>query len=172
MGIMMKEHLQAVVLDRKTTFRGELAIAKAEICTVTQEDLDSLKIGDELQQLKQVFPGLNIEVVTGVCDLTIKLFAYHLRVLADDMYQQLNDILSELAVKIYSAEEDGYQLRLDITGSLDCLGRQETFRFLNKREEVSYRITGETRRFCPLRRLRKTFGEKLSRDKEKSEDED
>ena len=146
----MEAKVKSAVAGSRLTLRGEWIVQNREPgvpMALTGDPVDALGLTDVLAHLRARVPGLRIDVAPGICDVTIRLFAYEASVapvaLADgraSFYEALRQTFAEAAACVQAA---GFGLRLDVVGELTTRGTQESFRFLNKGTEVAWKATEE-----------------------------
>lgn len=136
----VKKRLRRFLTRETLTLRGELVITRAGMVNITQGDFEQLALKPDFQKLKKELHGAKLTVQYGVCDVTVRLFAYHVKA-ADGVFDRLQDIFSHIASQVYDDEEAELSLRLDVLGDCESVRGRRKVRFLNKREQVAYRLT-------------------------------
>lgn len=157
----MKQKVKNVVAGSRLTLRGEWIVSSVDANRRPQFDGDpvaALGLADVFAELRKQMPGLRIDVAPGICDVTVRLFAYDAKVsLADgrteSFYEALRSAFEEAAACV--AEVPGMALRLDVVGTLCTRGAQESFRFLNKGTEVAWKASKDAAPSGLIDRLRR-----------------
>lgn len=148
------EKLSQALAGSQLTLRGELVVMREDMSTLASVEYAALDLKKEFAALRKLAPGIKIEEMPGVCDVTVKLLAYETGVNSGDYYEQMRNILVACARK---TQEAGLRLRLDVLGTLATGGEEEQFRFLNRGDEVAWKITARQATKGPLGALRRRF---------------
>ena len=141
------------------TFGGELLITKKGMHNVSVEEIAALGLQETLTGLRETYPQLTIKTVSGLCDVTIKLFLYRSGGKGPQFYELLQTVFSHAAKQLYL--HDDYCLRLNVTGEFQSLGKIEQFRYMNKDEVVLHKVTGTTLHRSFLKSWRQKMAGKL-----------
>lgn len=167
----VKKTWKHAVAGSRLTLRGEWIV----LCTGALPDGDltkALGLSGVFAGLRKRVPGLRIDVVPGICDVTVKLFAYDASVPMPDgreaLCKELTALFSEAAERVASVPDA--QLRLDVVGTLTSDGAQESVRFLNRGTEVAYRLSEGEPPKDAMNRLRRTLAKRnIAKDQEEKE---
>ena len=154
-----KRRLAAAVQGSQLTLSGELLIERQGMHSIEISEVENLGVMEETARLAVLFPGLEVKTLSGLCDVTIKLFLHEGTIYQADFYATLQDALTRCAEKIYAKPE--YTLRLNVIGELRGLGEAESFRFLNKDALVSHKIVAKQQHFCPFKGIRDKLAKKI-----------
>lgn len=142
MRTKLQEKLKKLFAHTVLTLRGEIVVASAGIANITKEDFNTLKLEENIQQLKKELSGAKITVNYGVCDVTIRLFVYQVKV-TDGVFDRLQEVFEDIALGVYN-DKLALSLRLDVLGEINSFNGKKHVRFLNKREQVAYRLLDDT----------------------------
>ena len=157
----LKHGLSMVIANSRLILSGELIITDQHMNPLDAQDITALGIDETISKIQKHCRGLQVRQVNGLCDFSIRLFAKDCPVEAAGFYDWLQAALTDCARRIYA--KDGLSLRLNVIGKLKSLGKIEEFRFLNKEDLVSYKVTGHSKEFSPCTGLRKKAIHKLSK---------
>ena len=157
----VKRRFAAALQGSRLTLSGELLVERQGMHSIDSADLDAMGIMEELAPLSDWFPSLRIKMVNGLCDVTIKFFLYEGPIYQVDFYTAIEQVLTHCAEKVYA--QNGYTLRLNVTGTIHGLGKGESFRFLNKDRLVSHKIFDKEQDFCPLKKWRGNLAGRIMR---------
>ena len=169
MAAFLKRGLAMVLANSRLVLSGELLIARQNLNPIDPADLADLGMEAVLEKMKKQCHGLQIKQANGLCDITIRLFANGCRVDAKDFYDGLQAVLQAFAECVYA--KDGLTLRMNVMGKLKNVGTIEEFRFLNKETRVSYKITGNTKKFALCSGLRTKAIQRLRPDPVRHEED-
>lgn len=135
----VREQLKKIWRHETLTLRGEIIIARSGMARIAREDFEQLGLEADLAQLKRELPGAKVTLRYGVCDATVRLFAYQTAV-TEDVFDRMREILTHIAAQVYGGAS-GLSLRLDVLGEWRSLHGRQQVRFLNKGAQVAYRLT-------------------------------
>ena len=76
-----------------------------------------------------------------------------------DVCGALQEALEKFADGVY---DSNLSLRVNVLGKLRAMGEEREFRFLNKREMISYKITAEEEKSFPLGHVRRRLYERCN----------
>lgn len=148
----------ASLRGERLTFGGELIVSRTGMGQIDRSEVANMGIMPKMQELNGIFPDVSLQVVDGLCDVTLKFFLYDTPVAGRGFYQKMQDVFRQCAILVYEA--DRYSLRLNVIGEYQSLGQIEAFRFLNKRDVISYKVLTGKAGFCPLKSLRSRLAAK------------
>lgn len=151
-------HLKNGIANEEITLRGELIISQEDMLALTDGDYKALQLQDDWKTLKQLIAGLKIEKNNGICDMTIKIFAFNGKVDDANLFQKLQQVFTDIAEKVYAAK---MTLRLDVVGEFTSMGCTQKFRFLNQQTKVAWKVTEEQNQEKFFNDFRKKIVQKL-----------
>ena len=153
-----REQLKKIWKHETLTLRGEIIITRSGMAGIARGDFEQLGLEADIARLKRELPGAKVTVQYGVCDATVRLFAYQTAV-TEGVFNRMRDILTHIAAQVYGGAT-GLSLRLDVLGECRSLRGRQQVRFLNKDAQVAYRLTEAAgAEETPLARLKKKFFE-------------
>ena len=155
----MKKRLTAHLKSSHLTISGEIVIKHQGMQPLNAEEVKALT-AEDLSRFRQHFPEIRLQTVKGLCDVTIKFFAYQKYIYAEDFYTEMDCLLSALLASLEAAAK--YEIRLNIYGSLQEYAEVMDFHFLNKGSVVSHTTSLAMTRKCPGLGLRTKVANSLS----------
>ena len=149
----LKRIMATAIWGARLTISGELIIVRDNFMPLEQEMIAELALAEPMEDLQRLCPQIKIEKTMGLADYTVKIFAVEGRIPLGDICEHLRDLLTDFAQRVYENQEFG--LRMNVTGNIQDADQIREFRFLNKRDCVSYKIVSTEKRegrMCSLRR--------------------
>lgn len=121
---------------------GEILISNkdlAKLLKLTSEEQE--KVNQLNSRLRQQFPYLKTKIVQGICEVSIKVFAYN-KFTCNEKF--LDDLCKELEYVVKTIlENTELSVRLNVFGELTTTKSRQQFRYLNKQDIVEYSVTHE-----------------------------
>jgi len=128
--------------NNEINISGEILISNkdlAKLLKLTSEEQE--KINQLNSRLMQQFPYLKTKIVQGICEVSIKVFAYN-KFTCNEKF--LDDLCKELECVVKKIlENPELSVRLNVFGELTTTKRRQQFRYLNKQDIVEYSVTHE-----------------------------
>jgi len=128
--------------NNEINISGEILISNkdlAKLLKLTSEEQE--KINQLNSGLMQKFPYLKTKIVQGICEVSIKIFAYNIftsnEKFLDDLCKELEYVVKKML------ENQELSVRLNVFGELTKTKLRQQFRYLNKQDIVEYSITNE-----------------------------
>ncbi|WP_293729514.1 hypothetical protein [uncultured Phascolarctobacterium sp.] len=106
--------------------------------------LDSTKvksIKELVKRIEQEYPFIEVGLIYGLADIEIKFFANQKRLHSSNFLDDFNEKLLVLVQNIFT--QDNYSVRVNIFGKYSSKDKVQSFRYLNKKDDVRYLIVDE-----------------------------
>ena len=155
----LQQKLAAVVAGSRLTLAGEVVVMRDGMAPMDAETVTALGLTDVLEGMRDICPDMQVRVANGLSDVTLKLFVCDGMVDAAAFYEHTRALLEACAERVCAEEE--MSVRINVTGTLQHLGESEEFRFLNKRDIVSYKVTERDKGFVFLGGMREKITNKI-----------
>jgi hypothetical protein len=123
----------------KITLSSELTISSKnsnEIISTSQIEMELLN--EKLNELKSCYPMMQTEIKNSMYGITLKIATYSRNFISQNFYENFAEFLRDL-IKTILINERLY-VRLNVLGTIENSSQIEHFRYLNKDEQVSYKI--------------------------------
>ena len=149
----LKTYLLRMIYNCRITVSGEINILTTDIKSsiIMNDDLFD-KVTSYSNDLRILYPYVNIEVVKELHEITIKLFALNRLFTNDKYFENLQLNLSKLVKNV--ADTDGLNVKVNVNGNIRTWDKTEKFMLVNNKEVISYKIT-ET---IEMNKISKTIG--------------
>lgn len=128
--------------NNEINISGEILISNkdlAKLLKLTPEEQE--KVNQLNSRLMQQFPYLKTKIVQGICEVSIKVFAYNTVTcngkFLDDLCKELEYVVKKML------ENPELSVRLNVFGELTTTKLRQQFRYLNKQDIVEYSVTHE-----------------------------
>lgn len=128
--------------NNEINISGEILISNKDLAKLLKLTSDEQEKVNKLNSgLLQQFPYLKTKIVQGICEVSIKVFAYN-KFTCNAKF--LDDLCKELAYVVKKIlENPELSVRLNVFGELTTTKRRQQFRYLNKQDIVEYSVTHE-----------------------------
>lgn len=128
--------------DNIVTLSGEIIITTLiGKPRITLNNIDRSEIKKEINNLKDCFEFLTVEVINGLTEINIKLFTHNARLSSSNFLDELNESLIKLVRSI--TKQGNYTVRLNVFGKYYTKDKIVEYRYLNKEDDVRYMIVDE-----------------------------
>ena len=128
--------------NNEINISGEILISNKDLAKLLKLTSDEQEKVNKLNSgLLQQFPYLKTKIVQGICEVSIKVFAYN-KFTCNEKF--LDDLCKELECVVKKIlENPELSVRLNVFGELTTTKRRQQFRYLNKQDIVEYSVTHE-----------------------------
>lgn len=124
------------------TLSGEVIISVEPGCNIgILHTFDRSEYKDVIRKIKNEYSFLNVEQNDSLTEINIKFFALNKQFCHDNFLDDFNDDLIKLVTAIL--KEDTLFVRVNVFGKLNDGTVIKTYRYLNNRDDVRYKITDE-----------------------------
>ncbi len=128
--------------NNKINISGEILLSNKDATKLLKLTSAEQKIISELHcKLINKFPYIKTEMVQGMCEVSIKVFAYNTFTNNKDFLNDLCTVMEYMVKKLL--EDPEIAVRLNVFGDFTTTKLSQQFRYLNKQDVVEYSITGE-----------------------------
>jgi hypothetical protein len=153
----IRQHVQLFISREKITLSSELTISSkdsSKIISISQIEAELLN--EKLNELKSCYPMLQTEMKNSMYGIILKISTCGRKVIGQNFYENYAEFLRGL-IKIILADERLY-VRLNVVGQIENCVQIEHFRYLNKDEQVSYKIIQTETKTNFIRKLKQKLG--------------
>lgn len=140
--------------SNQLTLSGNIRISAPENNAAVVLDNTKIKaVKEAVKDIKEKYNFLEVDNVYGLTDIEIKFFANQKRLHSSNFLDEFNKLL--IAVLHEAFKQDDYSVQVNIFGKYFVQDNVQSYRYLNKKEDVRYIIVDEEKRqlmdkvFCP-----------------------
>lgn len=124
------------------TLSGEVIISVEPGCNIgILHTFDRSEYKDVIRKIKNEYSFINVEQNDSLTEINIKFFALNKQFCHDNFLDDFNDDLIKLVTAIL--KEDTLFVRVNVFGKLNDGTVIKTYRYLNNKDDVRYKITDE-----------------------------
>lgn len=128
--------------DNVLTLSGEILVTpilSTDNCEINMYDAHILE--QMLQDMRTKYPFLQIKYVKGLVEHGINFFCHEERLLQNDFLDCFQEDLCKVVASILKNKK--LCVRVNVFGTYETIGLIQEYRYLNKKDDVRYKITDE-----------------------------
>lgn len=145
--------LRKLILPDYLTMSGEIIIGSSDVTKLVSLNSDVLtKVKEEASFFQKKYPYIKVKVEEGLHEVTIKFYALRVSFSFENFLESFKCDLVEVLKHLLSNTD--LSIRLNIYGEIDNRKTIDSYRYLNKNSEVSYKITNSETKVSFLTKLR------------------
>ena len=138
--VEIRQWIRQLILPDYLTISGEIIIGSSDVKRLISLNSETLtRVTKEAAFFRETYPYFKVKIDEGLHEITIKLYAQQVRFVSQNFHfgfrQDLMLVLSRIL------ESGDLSVRINIYGYIESNNTVESFRYLNKNDEVSYKVT-------------------------------